>query len=128
MGVYINENRSLLLPKEEAILQETDDLNKSEPEEEMVLMVKLLERPDLLSFIDRALYERSPDQGFIIGEVESKHILNFKCKTKPQHVIDFLSSEVDTAKIIRRKLELTAEKLNSTIEIEEIQSNWCYVS
>lgn len=84
VGVYVSENRSLLPPLAETILEETDKLKKSKHEEEiseeqMSGMVKLLERPDLLSFIDQALYERSPDQGFIIGEVESKHILNFNC-------------------------------------------------
>lgn len=84
VGVYVSENRSLLPPLAETIPEETDKLKKSKPEEEiseelMSSMVKLLERLDLLSFIDQALYERSPDQGFIIGEVESKHILNFNC-------------------------------------------------
>jgi len=84
VGVYISENRLLLLPLAETIEEETDDLKRSEheveiSEEQMSAMVKLLESPDLLSFIDQALYERKPESGFIIGEIESKHVLNFNC-------------------------------------------------
>lgn len=43
-------------------------------------------------------------------------------ETNPQHVIDFLSSEAHTASIIRRMLELTAEKINEATELEEIQA------
>ncbi len=83
VGVYVSENR-LLLPPLAGTIDEEDDLKKSEPEEEiseeqMKALVKLLERPDLLSFIDQALYERKPESGFIIGEIESKHVLNFNC-------------------------------------------------
>jgi len=72
-------------------------------------------------------YPQDQPYYFSTDEVFSFHIglmmrLIESHETKPQHVIDFLSGEVDTAKIIRRKLELTAEKLNSTTEIEEIQS------
>jgi multimeric flavodoxin WrbA len=82
VGVYVSENR-LLLPPLTGTVGEEDDLKRSEPEEiseeQMSAMVKLLERPDLLSFIDQALYERKPESGFIIGEIESKHVLNFNC-------------------------------------------------
>lgn len=41
---------------------------------------------------------------------------------QPQHVIDFLSGEAATASVIRRMLELTAEKINEATELEEIQA------
>jgi len=43
-------------------------------------------------------------------------------ETKPEHVIDFLSGEIATASVIRRMLELAAEKLNDATELEEFQS------
>lgn len=58
---------------------EADDNSEEISEEKKEELVEILKRPDLLSFIDEALYERSPDDGFIIGEVESKHTLNFNC-------------------------------------------------
>ncbi|MBP2045145.1 hypothetical protein [Methanobacterium aggregans] len=83
VGIFIGENRLELSPVfEEPELhekippeKEADDI----PEEKRKELIQLLKRPDLLSFIDEALYERSPDDGFIIGEVESKHTLNFNC-------------------------------------------------
>ncbi|UTB32685.1 MAG: hypothetical protein NKF70_14590 [Methanobacterium sp. ERen5] len=48
-------------------------------EKKLEELLEILKRPDILSFIDQALYERTPSAGFIIGEVESKHVLNFNC-------------------------------------------------
>ncbi len=85
VGVFIGENRvklSLSLEDQEnnQSFRLEDDVPPEEmPEEKRNELIKILERQDLLSFIDQALYERAPDDGFIIGEVESKHILNFNC-------------------------------------------------
>jgi hypothetical protein len=60
-------------------------------------------------------------------EVFSFHLglmmrLVYREETKPEHVVDFISRKAGIAKDIRRKLELTAEKLNDAVEIEEIQA------
>jgi Mn-dependent DtxR family transcriptional regulator len=85
VGVFIGENRIALSPVTEEVEENPDfkigngSQTEEISEEKREKLIKLLEKPDLLSFIDKALYERSPDDGFIIGEVESKHILNFNC-------------------------------------------------
>jgi Mn-dependent DtxR family transcriptional regulator len=85
VGVFIGENRVLLSPMQEEVEENpdfelvNDDQTEEISEEQREKLIEILKKPDLLSFIDKALYERSPDDGFIIGEVESKHILNFNC-------------------------------------------------
>ena len=85
VGVFIGENRIALSPIPEEVNEnpnfeiENSDQTEEISEEKRKKLIELLEKPDILSFIDNALYERSPDDGFIIGEVESKHILNFNC-------------------------------------------------
>lgn len=85
VGVFIGENRtkvtiSPLDVEDNHLFPVEKDVPPEEmPEEKRNELIKILERPDILSFIDQALYERTPDDGFIIGEVESKHILNFNC-------------------------------------------------
>lgn len=85
LGVFIGENRDLLTPTvvdnedNPNNTVETDVPNEEISEEKRKELMEILKNPDLLSFIDKALYERSPDEGFIIGEVESKHTLNFNC-------------------------------------------------
>lgn len=82
-GIFIGENRTELSPlfeEPEAVKSiSTESEVEDIPEEKRKELIQLLKRPDLLGFIDEALYERSPDTGFIIGEVESKHTLNFNC-------------------------------------------------
>ena len=85
VGVYISENRALLSPEHDDLpentlppieaQEEVEEISEEKREE----LIQILKRPDLLSFIDQALYERTPETGFIIGEIESKHILNFNC-------------------------------------------------
>ena len=85
VGIFIGENRHSLSPEcDETSEEDVDTLeghDKSDEisEERRKELIEILKKPDLLSFIDKALYERSPDDGFIIGEVESKHTLNFNC-------------------------------------------------
>ncbi len=85
VGIFIGENRYSLSPEydetsaEDTNTLEVNDESEEIPEEKKEELIEILKRPDLLSFIDEALYERSPDDGFIIGEVESKHTLNFNC-------------------------------------------------
>lgn len=84
VGVFIGDNRTLLSsnPGETENIsdfKEKEDEPEEISEEKREELIEILKRPDLLSFIDKALYERSPNDGFIIGEVESKHILNFNC-------------------------------------------------
>jgi len=85
VGIFIGENRYSLSPEyDETSAEDNDTLEANDekveiPEEKKEELIEILKRPDLLSFIDEALYERSPDDGFIIGEVESKHTLNFNC-------------------------------------------------
>jgi len=88
-GVFIGENRAeLTISPIDVEDTHLFPVEKEDPPEEMpreisekkrTQLIKILEKPDILSFIDQALYERTPDKGFIIGEVESKHILNFNC-------------------------------------------------
>lgn len=85
VGIFIGENRHSLSPDyEENSEDEVDTLEGHDEigeisEEKKKELIEILKKPDLLGFIDEALYERSPDDGFIIGEVESKHTLNFNC-------------------------------------------------
>ncbi|AUB59380.1 hypothetical protein BK009_00995 [Methanobacterium subterraneum] len=85
VGIFIGENRHSLSPEYEENPEDgadtLEDHDKSDEisEEKKKELIEILKKPDLLSFIDEALYERSPDDGFIIGEVESKHTLNFNC-------------------------------------------------
>lgn len=67
------------IPVESNDKLEVNDGSEEIPDEKKEELVEILKRPYLLSFIDEALYERAPDDGFIIGEVESKHTLNFNC-------------------------------------------------
>ena len=84
-GVFIDENRTILSPIQEEVEENElkDIVNEDETEEiseeHRKELVEILKKPDLLSFIDKALYERLPEDGFIIGEVESKHVLNLNC-------------------------------------------------
>lgn len=84
-GIFIEENRDLITPINEEIEDKLTIFSIEQDEKEEISeekrneLIFLLKREDLLSFIDKALYERSPDEGFIIGEVESKHVLNFNC-------------------------------------------------
>ena len=85
VGIFIGENRHSLSPEydetseEDVDTLEDHDQSDEISEERRKELIEILKKPDLLSFIDEALYERSPDDGFIIGEVESKHTLNFNC-------------------------------------------------
>ncbi|AUB54902.1 hypothetical protein BK007_01955 [Methanobacterium subterraneum] len=85
VGIFIGENRHSLSPEYEENSEdgnntlEEHDQNDEISEQKRKELIEILKKPDLLSFIDEALYERSPDDGFIIGEVESKHTLNFNC-------------------------------------------------
>ncbi|MFA0834155.1 MAG: hypothetical protein ACC609_09130 [Methanobacterium formicicum] len=85
VGIFIGENRHSLSPEYEensengADTLEDHDQSDEISEQKRKELIEILKKPDLLSFIDEALYERSPDDGFIIGEVESKHTLNFNC-------------------------------------------------
>ncbi|MBF4473914.1 hypothetical protein [Methanobacterium formicicum] len=85
VGIFIGENRHSLSPEYDEISKEDFDTLENQDksgqisEERKKELIGILKKPDLLSFIDEALYERSPDDGFIIGEVESKHTLNFNC-------------------------------------------------
>lgn len=85
VGIFIGENRHSLSPEYEENSEdgnntlEDHDQNDEISEQKRKELIEILKKPDLLSFIDEALYERSPDDGFIIGEVESKHTLNFNC-------------------------------------------------
>jgi Mn-dependent DtxR family transcriptional regulator len=84
VGVFIGDHRNDILPKKdlenekESAKTQENEINGL-PEKRKNELKKILERPDLLSYIDRAFYERSTSSGFIIGEVESKHVLNFNC-------------------------------------------------
>ena len=82
LSLFVNQNRELLLSDEETKIENLsediitkDELSEDEKEE----LLEILKRQDLLRFIDEAFYERRPEDGFIIGEVESKHTLNFNC-------------------------------------------------
>lgn len=85
VGIFIGENRNSLSPEYDENSEdgnntlEEHDQNDEISEQKRKELIEILKKPDLLSFIDEALYERSPDDGFIIGEVESKHTLNFNC-------------------------------------------------
>ena len=85
VGIFIGENRHSLSPEYEENSEDGNntledyDQNDEISEQKRKELIEILKKPDLLSFIDEALYERSPDDGFIIGEVESKHTLNFNC-------------------------------------------------
>ncbi|MBW4256578.1 hypothetical protein KTG15_02580 [Methanobacterium sp. YSL] len=85
VGIFIGENRHSLSPEYDETSEEDfdtlEDHDKSDEisEERRKELIEILKKPNLLSFIDEALYERPPDDGFIIGEVESKHTLNFNC-------------------------------------------------
>ncbi len=80
-GLFIGDNRiKILFLDEEESEDETNSVLTSQiSEKKRKQLIDILKRPDLLSYIDQAFYERSPDDGFIIGEIESKHILNFNC-------------------------------------------------
>ena len=83
-GIYIGENKDIISPiyneiDEELTVPAIDNDSEEISKERKNELISFLKREDLLSFIDKALYERSPDEGFIIGEVESKHVLNFNC-------------------------------------------------
>ncbi|MCE7698317.1 MAG: hypothetical protein K8E24_005585, partial [Methanobacterium paludis] len=72
-------------------------------------------------------YPQDKPYYFTTDEIFSFHLglmmrVMYDHETKPQHVIDFLSGETATASVIRRMLELTAEKLNDATELEEIQA------
>ena len=84
VGVFIGDHRNDILTKKD-LDKEKESAKTPEneinglPEKRKNELKKILKRPDLLSYIDRAFYERSTSCGFIIGEVESKHVLNFNC-------------------------------------------------
>ncbi len=84
VGVFIGDHRNDILTKKdldkekESAKPHENEINGL-PEKRKNELKKILKRPDLLSYIDRAFYERSTSCGFIIGEVESKHVLNFNC-------------------------------------------------
>lgn len=85
VGIYIGDNKDIISPNIEETEEETLEADKQVNETEEITkerkeeLMAILKRPDLLSYIDQALYERTHDKGFIIGEVESKHTLNFNC-------------------------------------------------
>jgi hypothetical protein len=73
------------------------------------------------------LYPQDKPYFFTTDEVFSFHLglmrrVMYEHESRPQHVIDFLSGETATAAVIRRMLELIAEKLRNATELEEIQS------
>ncbi|SHI74239.1 hypothetical protein [Desulfosporosinus lacus] len=73
------------------------------------------------------LYSQDQPYYFTTDEVFSFHFglmmrLMYSEETRPEHVVDFISREVGIAADIRRKLKLTAEKLNEAVEVEEIQA------
>ncbi|QUH24189.1 hypothetical protein HYG87_10685 [Methanobacterium alkalithermotolerans] len=85
-GIFIENNRGLLNNETDFALENPEEDAQKDPgskeelsEERRNELIEILSRPDLLSYIDEALYERPPNKGFIIGEVESKHTLNFNC-------------------------------------------------
>ncbi len=85
VGIFIGENRHSLSPEYDETSEEDVDTLEDHDQSDVISeerrkeLIEILKKPDLLSFIDEALYERAPDDGFIIGEVESKHTLNFNC-------------------------------------------------
>lgn len=67
------------------------------------------------------LYSQDQPYYLTTDEVFSFHFglmtrLMYTEETKPEHVVDFISREAGIAVDIRRKLELTAEKLNDAVE------------
>ena len=73
------------------------------------------------------LYSQDKPYYFATDEVFSFHVglmmrVMHNHETKPEHVIDFLSGETATASVIRRRLELIAEKINDATELEELQA------
>ncbi len=80
VGLFIADNRIIILHQDEEDEDKPDSEVKCQiSEKKRRQLIDILKMPDLLSYIDQALYERSPSDGFIIGEIESKHILNFNC-------------------------------------------------
>ena len=84
IGSYLCENRIHLTQLDEDIInvamESTEKIDEEVfSKEKFEELIEILRRPDILCFIDQALYERKPESGFIIGEIESKHVLNFNC-------------------------------------------------
>ncbi|MBU4608196.1 MAG: hypothetical protein KUA33_10010, partial [Methanobacterium sp.] len=74
-GIFIENNRGLLNNETDFTLENQEEDAKEGPvskedfsDERRNELVEILSRPDLLSYIDEALYERPPNKGFIIGE------------------------------------------------------------
>ncbi len=78
-GLFIADNQIIILNQEKNNDKEDSDVISPISDKKRKQLIDILKRPDLLSYIDQAFYERSPSDGFIIGEIESKHILNFNC-------------------------------------------------
>lgn len=78
-GIFLHKERYKIEELASKIQEENDnaDMELEITDEEKEELKNILQKPNLLEYIDNAMYERTGDK--IVGEYESKHILNLNC-------------------------------------------------